>query len=88
MSQDLDRDGVELAHYREHAGCGVLFYCQALGCGHGWRVELEAVIERLKARGVGDERTGIRAVGRLAEKPCPRCGALGFETRPGFQLRA
>src|SRR6516164_6163902 len=51
--------GVPLAHYRQHRG-GVTLIC--LDC-NGHRVfDLEAVIRRLSARGVGGETTGVRAV--------------------------
>jgi hypothetical protein len=44
------------------------------------------VVERLKARGLGDERTGIRAVASLAERPCARCGRMRWETRPAVSV--
>ena len=45
---------------------------------------LEAVIARLKARGVGDETTGVKAVAGFVKAPCRRCGGVRFETRPSF----
>jgi hypothetical protein len=71
--------GVELAHYRQH-GFGVRLTC--LGCMQHRDFALEAVIERLVARGVGDEHTGIRAVARFVRTPCARCGGVRFETTP------
>jgi hypothetical protein len=61
---------------------GVEFRCVAC---QDWRtVELEAVISRLHARGVGGPETGVRDVARFIEKPCERCGGRRFETRPDF----
>ncbi len=73
--------GVPLAHYRQH-GAGVLLICA--GCQRSRTFGLEPVIRRLMARGVGDERTGIRAVAGFVREPCPRCGGWRFETRPDF----
>jgi hypothetical protein len=42
--------------------------------------KLEVVIERLKARQTGDERTAVRQL-------CPRCSGLRFESRPDFRRR-
>lgn len=76
---------VPLVHYLEHhPRAGVRFTCQACQASHD--VPVAAVVERLKARGLGDERTGVRAVARLAERPCARCGATRWETRPSFPL--
>ena len=73
--------GVPLAHYRQHRG-GVTLIC--LDC-NGHRVfDLEAVIRRLSARGVGGETTGVRAVASYVRQPCPRCGGARFESRPYF----
>jgi hypothetical protein len=77
--------GVPLAHYRQHKA-GVRLTC--LGCMHRRELPLEAVIERLKARGLGDETTGIMAVADFVRRPCPRCGGERFETAPAFPIRA
>ena len=77
--------GVPLAHYlQHHPEAGVRFTCDACQASHD--VPVARVIERLKARGLGDERTGIRAVAKLAAQPCARCGAMRWETRPGWVL--
>jgi hypothetical protein len=47
-------------------------------------LDLEAVIARLIARRLGEERTGIRAVARTFRRGCKRCGAVAWETRPCF----
>lgn len=81
---DLD-PGVSLSHYLEHhPEAGVRFHCCACQASHD--VPVPAIVERLKARGIGDERTGIRAVAALADRPCARCGALAWESRPAFAL--
>lgn len=78
-----DRDpGVPLAHYRSHAGCGVRFHCQA--CAHSFDAPLEAVIARLELNRLGGPQTGVRAVAELSGRPCKRCGARAWETRPAF----
>lgn len=78
---DPDRDGVPLAHYLEHLPeYGVRFICR--DCNLTTDVPLVDVVDRLKARGLGDERTGIRALARLATRPCSRCGSKRWETRP------
>lgn len=76
-----DDTGVPLDHYLQKGGHGVLFYCR---CGYLNAVPVECVVERLKASGLGDEHTGIRALARLSRRPCPRCGAVAWESRPGF----
>lgn len=73
--------GVPLAHYREHRGSVIL---ECLDCMGYRRFDLEAVISRLAARGVGGEGTGIRAVASFVRAPCPRCGGSRFESRPYF----
>lgn len=79
---DGDTSGVPLRQYRPlQPGMGVEFRCR--DCGAWFNVPLEDVISRLQARGVGGPRTGVRAVGTFAERPC-RCGSLRFTTRPAF----
>jgi hypothetical protein len=73
--------GVALAHYRQHRA-GVLLTCR--DCHQHRSFKLEAVIERLKTRRIGDERTGIRALAVMVRQPCPRCGGRRFESRPDF----
>lgn len=81
----MDEPGVPLAHYlRDHHGVTVRFHCEA--CGRSFDTPLSDVVERLKARGLGDEQTGIREVSRHADKPC-RCGAMKWTTRPGFSVQ-
>lgn len=80
MRSDFD-SGVPLAHYCQH-NAGVRLFC--LGCLHHRELPLEAVIERLKVRGLGDESTGIRAVAGFVAIPCPRCAGLRFQTMPSF----
>ena len=81
MRED-DTPGVPLGRYRSLGPrMGVEFRCRA--CDAWFEVPLEDVISRLQARGVGGPDTGVRAVGRLAERPC-RCGSLRFTTRPAF----
>lgn len=81
----MSASSVPLAHYlAHHPGSGVRFTCCACETSHD--APIAAVIERLKARGLGDERTGVREVAGFAERPCPRCGAMRWETRPAFRL--
>lgn len=80
----LNEDGgVPLSHYREHADrChGVAFHCK---CGAFWVSPLEAVIEELKRRGLGDENTGVRAVVKFSQRPCPKCGGPARQTTPAW----
>lgn len=81
---EQNEPGVPLAHYLEHEGAGVRFTCN--GCQASRDVPVAAVIARLQARGLGDATTGVRAVARLAERPCARCGAMKWETRPALRL--
>ena len=76
--------GVPLAHYRRHKA-GISLTC--LGCMQHRTFDLETVIGRLRARGAGDERTGIKALAQLVRAPCPRCGAENFDSRPHFPTR-
>jgi hypothetical protein len=62
----------------------VRFGCAA--CQRSHDVDLPLVVARLKARRIGDERTGIRALAQLADRPCPRCGAMRWETRPAVGI--
>lgn len=78
--QDLD-PGVPLGHYRQHKA-NVLLICN--GCALSRSLPLDAVVARLQARGVGGDETGIRAVARLTNRPCPRCGKTDFQSRPHF----
>ncbi|HJR83463.1 MAG TPA: hypothetical protein VJ775_06005 [Sphingomicrobium sp.] len=79
-----DDPGVPLSYYLANHGVGVRFCCEACQASHD--VPMADVVERLKALGLGDERTGIREVARFAEKPCPRCGATRWSTRPAWVL--
>lgn len=72
---------IPLGEYRE-LGAGVELHCQA--CGRMKKLDLEKVIAGLVARGLGDENTGIRELARTFKRPCERCGALAWETRPAF----
>ena len=81
MAITPDSPGVPLAHYRQH-GARVLLTC--LECIDHRELNLEAVIGRLEARGLGDETTGVKAVAGFVEAPCRRCGGHRFESRPSF----
>jgi hypothetical protein len=81
-----DIPGVPLAHYlKHHPGCAVRFYCG--GCFATHEESVMRVVERLKAQGHGDERTGVREVARFADHPCVRCGVTRWETRPSWPMR-
>jgi hypothetical protein len=80
MQDDFD-PGVPLGAYREHRA-GVLLTC--LDCQRRRSFDLETVIGRLEARGVGGAGTGIKAVAGFVREPCPRCGGTRFESRPDF----
>ena len=73
--------GVPLSHYRQHQA-GVMLCCG--GCENVRILELEAVIDGLKARGLGDEATGIRAVSRFMTQPCS-CGARRWTSQPAWR---
>jgi hypothetical protein len=75
-----DDPGVPLHHYRQHNADVELTCC---GCMDRRTLKLEAVIARLKERGLGDENTGIREVARFVTEPCA-CGAVNYESRPDF----
>lgn len=82
--QPVSPPGVPLDHYRQHDG-GVILTC--LDCQR-WRLfGLEAVIARLRARGVGGAATGVREVARHVREPCPHCGGARFDSRPHFPTR-
>lgn len=75
--------GVPLRHYlTEHPGTEVGFHCLACMAYH--QVPIEAVVKRLKARRIGDEGTGIIAVGTFSSRPCKRCGGTHWQSRPAF----
>lgn len=78
---DHHAPGVPLAHYRQHQA-GVRLTCRDCLLHHDW--PLERVIERLTARGVGGERTGVREVARHVRQPCERCDGRRFTTTPAF----
>ncbi|PHY20949.1 hypothetical protein [Caulobacter sp. BP25] len=73
--------GVPLDHYRQH-DASIQLHCTA--CAQMTLLDLETVIAGLIARRLGDERTGIRALARTFRRPCERCGATAWETRPCF----
>ena len=77
--------GVPLGFYRQHRA-GVRLTCR--DCKHHRDLPLEAIIERLEARGVGGERTGIVELSRHVRAPCPRCGGARFVTAPAWAPRA
>lgn len=64
---------------------GVRFDCANCRASHD--VALADVVAKLKDRGIGDERTGIREVGRLSTVPCARCGAVRWQTMPAHHPR-
>ena len=73
--------GVPLGAYRVHQA-GVLLTC--LDCQFRRTFDLEAIISRLVARGVGDEHTGIKEVAHHIRAACPRCGGKQFDSSPDF----
>ena len=78
--------GVPLFQYRDPGGSyGVRFCCTA--CMYSFDAPLQSVIDKLMARGKGSDRTGIKAVARLTTRPCPRCGAMRWETAPALGPR-
>lgn len=83
----LDRDptpGVPLSHYLDHhPACGVRFTC--LSCMAHHDVPIADVLARLKARGMGDERTGIKQIGLMSTQPCARCGKVTWDTAPDWK---
>ncbi len=83
MSAEAGDIGVPLRHYIEHhPKVGVRFICQ--GCAQTTDRPMAEVVAGLKARGLGGEATGIRAIARLLTRPCARCGRIYWETRPAF----
>ncbi len=83
MSAEADKIGVPLRHYIDHhPKVGVRFICQ--GCCSTRDRPMGEVVAGLKARGLGDETTGIRAIARLLTRPCARCSRVYWETRPAF----
>lgn len=77
--------GVPLGHYlQHHPSSTVRFHCD--GCQASHDVPVEQVVERLKARGLGGEDTGVREVAKFSTRPCARCGAMKWVTRPAFSL--
>lgn len=83
MKPEPDAAGVPLSHYLGDPQMGVRFEC--LACQLCTDVATADVVNRLKATGLGDERTGVRALARLASQPCRRCGARRWETRPAYR---
>ena len=81
MATRDDSPGVPLAHYRQH-GADVLLTC--IDCIDHRVLPLEALIDRLRARGLGDETTGVKAVAAFVAAPRRRCGGHRFESRPSF----
>jgi hypothetical protein len=79
---DRNAPGVPLAHYRQHQA-GVRLICRE--CILSRDFDLEVVIRRLEARGLGGAHTGIRAVAKFVTTACPRCGGVRFETKPAFR---
>lgn len=78
----MDQRGVPLAHFRRHCA-GVRVTCR--DCKAHRDLPLEPVIERLVARGVGDERTGMVELAGLVRTPCRRCGGRRFVTGPAWR---
>jgi hypothetical protein len=72
---------VPLGAYRA-LGAGVRITCR--DCKLHRDLPLEGVIQRLEARGVRGERTGIVALAALVRRPCARCGGTRFVTGPAF----
>ncbi|HEX8570497.1 MAG TPA: hypothetical protein VF699_11330 [Caulobacteraceae bacterium] len=74
---------VPLAHYFEHAGCGLLLIC--LRCEQSRRFELPEIIARLEGRRIRADLLGIQDVARYVRGPCPRCGGTKFASRPAWR---
>lgn len=86
MPNRPDPVGVPLAHYlKDGETMGVRFSCNA--CQDSFDEPTDLVVARLKAAGLGDEGTGIRALAKLATRPCGRCGAVDWDTRPAYHPR-
>lgn len=82
---DPSDPGVPLAQYLHDPVMGVRFEC--LACQNSFDLPTADVVAKLKARGLGDENTGVRELARIATKPCRRCGAMRWETRPCHRPR-
>ena len=74
---------VPLAHYFEHAGCGLLLIC--LRCEQSRRFALRDIIARLERRRIRADLLGIQDVARYVRAPCPRCGGTKFASRPAWR---
>lgn len=77
--------GVRLGHYRQH-GADIELTC--VKCVRARVVGLEQVIEGLQLRGIGGAETGIKAFGRMLQRPCEHCGAVAWDARPRMPPRA
>ena len=77
----VSNKSVPLGAYRA-LGAGVRLTCR--DCKLHRDLDLEAVIQRLAARGVGGEHTGIVALAGLVRRPCARCGGRRWVTGPAF----
>jgi hypothetical protein len=63
---------------------GVDLHCGA--CGGVETIPIQAMIDGLKAKGLGDENTGIADVASFMTKP-HRCGKVAWSSRPVWKAR-
>jgi hypothetical protein len=73
--------GIPLAYYLANHPDGVVDLACAY-CFYRRHIPFERMVEELKARGIGDEQTGIIAVGGLMKGICPKCEGTRWQSWP------
>lgn len=75
--------GLPLSHWLTNDQCeGVALHCAS--CGGMEVVPVQTMIDGLKARGLGDENTGIADVASFMTK-AHRCGKVAWGSRPAWK---
>lgn len=73
--------GIPISFYLANHPDGVL-HLSCRTCFYSMTYPFERIVEELKARGLGDENTGVLAVGPMMQGLCPGCEGRRWVSRP------
>jgi len=86
MKPPAPEPGIPIAYYlANHPETAVELACAH--CNNRKVVPFAEMVEQLKARGLGDENSGILEIGPMMKAPCMRCEGVRWVSRPWWPPR-